>query len=96
MISKVVNLIHALVVGTTAILKVYPESVTLKAAYFITLIKNALKDFDNNQHSDAFYNAIAWIGLKNTEAWNDPSVNQSQIDSIINNAISNETHNCPN
>lgn len=66
------------------------------ASHYRDMIVNALKDFDNNQHSDAFYNAIAWMGLKNTEAWNDPSVNQSQINSIINNAIANETHNCTN
>jgi hypothetical protein len=70
MISKVVNLIHALVVGTTAILKVYPDSVSLKAAYFITLIKNALKDFDQTQQDPEVYEALAWMGLKNTISWN--------------------------
>ncbi|MGO2403589.1 hypothetical protein, partial [Mesonia sp.] len=66
------------------------------ASHYRDMIVDALRDFDDNQHSDTFYNAIAWIGLKNTEAWNDPSVNQSLINLIINNAISNETHSCPN
>ncbi len=46
--------------------------------------------------SDAFYNAIAWMGLKGTKAWNDPSVDQAAINSIINNAVTNETHTCTN
>ena len=66
------------------------------ASHYRNMMIAALKDFDNNQHSDEFYNAIAWAGLKGTKAWNDPTVNQSQINSIITNAISNETHSCTN
>ena len=66
------------------------------ASHYRSMMGNALKDFDNNQHSDAFYNAIAWMGLKGTKAWNDPSVDQAAINSIINNAVTNETHTCTN
>ena len=65
-------------------------------SHYRDMMVEVLRDFDNNQHSDEFYNAISWIGLKNTEAWNDPSVDQSAINSIITNAIQNETHNCNN
>ncbi|MFN4764662.1 hypothetical protein ACKGJN_16145, partial [Gillisia sp. Q332] len=66
------------------------------ASHYRNMMIAALKDFDNNQHSPEFYNAIAWIGLKGTVAWDDPSISQSQINSIITNAITNETHNCTN
>jgi hypothetical protein len=66
------------------------------AAHYRSMVVNALKGFDNNQHSDAFYNAIAWIGLKETVAWDDPSVDQDQINNLINFAIDNETHDCTN
>ncbi|MFN4764671.1 hypothetical protein ACKGJN_16190, partial [Gillisia sp. Q332] len=66
------------------------------ASHYRNMMIAALKDFDNNQHSPEFYNAISWMGLKGTVAWDDPSVNQSQINSIITNAITNETHNCTN
>tara|TARA_R110002020_G_scaffold202316_1_gene405412 strand:+ start:1039 stop:1434 length:396 start_codon:yes stop_codon:yes gene_type:complete len=66
------------------------------ASHYRSMMAIALKDFDNNQHSDAFYNAIAWMGLKGTKAWNDPSVDQAAINSIINNAVTNETHTCTN
>ena len=41
-------------------------------------------------------NAIAWTGLKETVAWDDSSVDQDQINNLINFAIDNETHNCNN
>ena len=66
------------------------------AAHYRSMVVNALKDFDNNQHSNAFYNAIAWMGLKETVAWDDPSVDQDQINNLINFAIDNETHDCTN
>lgn len=36
-------------------------------SHYRDMMVEVLRDFDNNQHSDEFYNAISWIGLKNTE-----------------------------
>lgn len=33
-------------------------------SHYRDMMIEALRDFDNNQHSDVFYNAISWIGLK--------------------------------
>ncbi len=37
-----------------------------------------------------------WLGLKNTVAWNDPSLDQTSINTIITNAKQNETYSCTN
>ena len=34
------------------------------------VIKEALKQYDRNQHNEDYYNALSWNGLKNTAAWN--------------------------
>jgi hypothetical protein len=68
----------------------------MMASHYREMIVSALKDFDNNQHTDAFYNALAWIGLKNTVAWNASSTDRASINAIISNAIKNETHDCTN
>lgn len=67
----------------------------LIASHYREMIKIAVKEFDNNQHSEEFYDALSWIGLKNTVAWNN-NPNQLSINTIINNANSNETKNCTN
>jgi len=68
----------------------------MMASHYREMIVSALKDFDKNQHTDAFYNALAWIGLKNTVAWNDSTTDRASINAIISNAIKNETHDCTN
>lgn len=70
-------------------------------SYFNTKTKQLYKvvgtkaDFDNNAHDDSFYNALSWIGLKDTVAWDNLSQTQRDtIDLIIQNAIQNEDYNC--
>ena len=65
------------------------------ATHYRDMVKEAIKDFDNNQHSDEFYDALSWIGLKNTVAWSS-NTNQSAINTIITNAMTNETKKCTN
>ncbi len=81
----------------------------LMAQHYRTMIVAAIKDFDKSQHTDSFYEAISWIGLKGTgtidpltglpenatEAWKGLTTPQrTNINTIISNAIQNETHNC--
>lgn len=40
------------------------------------VIIEALKQYDNNSHSEDYYDALAWNGLKNTIAWNKLTPNQ--------------------
>ena len=39
------------------------------AAHYITVIADILKEMDNHQRSNQFYNDITWEGLHNTVAW---------------------------
>ena len=79
------------------------------AEHYRSMIVDALKDFDNNQHTNEFYKALAWAGLKGTgatnpttglplnatEAWKNLTPTQrADINSIISNTIQNETHDC--
>ena len=52
---------------------------------------DALSDYDDNQHSQEFYEALSWIGLKkDTVAWNNLSPEeQANINSQIQNAMQN-------
>ena len=69
----------------------------LMAQHYIDVMVGALKDFDNNAHTDSFYESLAWIGLKGTVAWNNlPESQRNIIDQTIQNAIQNESHNCNN
>lgn len=34
------------------------------------VIKEAMKQYDGNQHNEGYYDALSWNGLKNTTAWN--------------------------
>ncbi|MFI0431210.1 hypothetical protein [Mariniflexile sp. HMF6888] len=66
------------------------------AEYYRGTIAEGLKQFDNGQHSDGFYDALAWEGLSEikdlngnqdkifTEAWKElsPSEQQEVLDTI--------------
>ena len=72
-------------------------------------IKSALAQYDNNQHTDAFYNALVWSGLmgtgtynsttglydQSTAAWiNTPQVERISIHNTITNFQQNDTDIC--
>jgi len=63
----------------------------LMAQHYITIMAQALSDYDDDMHSQEFYEALSWLGLKNTRAWdlltNDE---QNNINDIINTAINDE------
>lgn len=65
------------------------------AQHYIGIIIDALKQYDNNQHTQAQYEAIAWIGLEGTVAWN--NLTQSERDNIRQtrtNFTNNDTNKC--
>jgi len=65
------------------------------AQHYIGIMVDAIKEFDNSQHTTEFYTALTWIGLKNTVAWNDLTPTEQQtINNLISNAIQDETHDC--
>lgn len=64
------------------------------AQHYRGIIKQALKEYDNNSQSDETYEALAWEGLINTVAWNNLSQSQkNNITTIINN-FENSNTNC--
>ena len=46
--------------------------------YFVGFIANALEEFDNSQLDRAYYEAVAWDGLRGTEAW-DSNENKDEL-----------------
>ncbi|WP_158254396.1 hypothetical protein [Tenacibaculum sp. SG-28] len=48
--------------------------------YYNATIVSALREYDNNQHTQAQYEAIAWLGLEGTVAWN--NLTQPERDNI--------------
>lgn len=65
------------------------------AQHYRNIIVGALKEFDNNQHTQAQYEAIAWLGLDGTVAWN--NLTQPEKDNITQtrtNFINNDTDKC--
>ncbi len=62
--------------------------------HYITTMAGALSDYDDGNHSQAFYEALSWIGLKETTAWDLLTATEQQnIETIIQNAIDNEPFN---
>ena len=55
----------------------------LMAQHYIDIIVDALSDYDNNAHSQEVYEALAWIGLYDTVAW-DNLTEQQQSTHITN------------
>lgn len=65
------------------------------AEHYVDIIVSALSQYDNNTHSQATYEAIAWIGLYDTIAWN--NLTQAQRDTLTQNRINfiqNATDTC--
>ena len=46
------------------------------AGHYRETIVDIIKEFDNNQNSDQFYNDLAWEGLQNTTSWDQLSPDQ--------------------
>jgi len=65
----------------------------MMAQHYRDIISQAISEYDNNQHSQAIYDALAWQGLMNTIAWNNFS--QSEKNQIIQ-TINNFENNNPN
>jgi hypothetical protein len=78
------------------------------ASYYRSTIAEGLKQFDNGQHLDSYYNALAWVGLNknltdhnnqgatyNTLAWDSLSTSeQKTILNTINDEKNNGSKNC--
>lgn len=79
------------------------------AAHYISTIANGLKMFDNYQHTDSFYEAVAWEGLVsindnntedpndqiNTTAWDEKTTTeQNEIKNTIIDQKENGNKNC--
>ncbi|AWG24752.1 hypothetical protein [Flavobacterium kingsejongi] len=63
------------------------------AQHYRDIIKQTLKNYDNNTHEDNFYEALSWVGLEGTVAWNNLTTNeQSNIKSKQTNIINNESY----
>jgi hypothetical protein len=46
------------------------------AEYFIGFLADGLQEYDNSQLNRAYYEAVAWDGLLNTDAWENADQNQ--------------------
>lgn len=57
----------------------------MMAQHYRSIIVSAISEYDNYQQPPHVYEALAWIGLKNTTAWNNlPTSQQTIINNIIN------------
>lgn len=64
------------------------------AQHYITTMAQTLNDYDDGNHSQTFYEALSWFGLKDTIAWDLLTLAEQQnIETIIQNAIQNEPFN---
>ncbi|RAV27410.1 hypothetical protein DN748_18775, partial [Sinomicrobium soli] len=66
------------------------------AAHYRQTIVDILKEFDNTQHTNQFYNDLAWEGLSGTTAWNElSSTERIRITNVISSykGIGNKTCN---
>ena len=56
------------------------------ANYYVNIMANAIKEYDNNKFGQDHYKALAWSGLKGTEYYNDSTkvsaVKKKEIDSL--------------
>jgi hypothetical protein len=62
------------------------------AAHFIGIIKNALQEYDPSQTEET-YEALAWVGLKNTISWNNLlQLERDNYDQVRQDFISNNSN----
>ncbi len=67
----------------------------LMAQHYVDIIKGAIAEYDNNAHSQETYEAIAWMGLYNTIAWNNLTpAEQTTLTENFNTFIQNDTNTC--
>ena len=65
------------------------------AQYYIDIIVDGLKDFDNNSLSTALYEALAWEGLLDTPAYANLNLSQrNRLGSDYQSAINQSSQNC--
>jgi len=65
------------------------------AQHYVDIIKTAISEYDNNAHSQETYEAIAWMGLYDTIAWNNLTTEeQTRLETNINTFIQNDTNTC--
>jgi|GEM_PF-2687302 len=63
------------------------------AQIYRNAIKEALKQYDGNQHSEDFYETISWFGLRGTTAWNNLSqLERDNINTSLQNIYRNEPY----
>ncbi|OOG74517.1 hypothetical protein B0E44_05820, partial [Flavobacterium sp. A45] len=57
------------------------------------VIKEVLRQYDSNQHSEVFYETISWFGLKGTTAWNNLlQTERDNINTSLQNIYRNEPY----
>ena len=67
----------------------------MMAQHYIDAIAGALKEFDQSQHSDSFYNDMAWGGLEGTTVWSNLSASErNRITNAINTFYVTGDKNC--
>jgi len=65
------------------------------ALNYVSRIAEGLADFDNHILSISHYEAIAWVGLVETEAWNNlSSTERSQLGASYQNALDGRSLEC--
>lgn len=65
------------------------------ASHYRDIVSAVLAQYDNNQQAQNIYQALAWIGLKGTTAWNILSQQeQNSINTTISNYYQNATNVC--
>lgn len=64
----------------------------MMAQHYRDIIKDTLKEYDNNNSSEDIYEALSWEGLRDTWAWNNlssqqkNSINQTLVNFRANNS----------
>lgn len=64
------------------------------AQHYRGIIKNALQQFDNSSNSQETYDALSWVGLGGTTAWNNLSSNEKMNIISLRNSFYLNNSNC--